>query len=107
MLAALAIGLAAVAVWVRQVAQLVAATPSAQFFAPGASVDPGHQLRILVKGTLALTLTLMAMLVLMGVFVTVRDWWRRPHAGRARQTTEYVDAWKLAAERFNNDLDTE
>jgi hypothetical protein len=100
MLAGLAIGLAAIGLWIQHVTPLVKATPSAQMPAAGGGTDPGHQLRVLVKGTLVLTLTLMTVLLLMGIFVTIRDWLRRPPVQRTGEKTQYVDAWKLAAERL-------
>ena len=102
MLCTVALALLAVGLWVREIAPLVAATPSAQALTTGtrSAVDPGQQLRTLVKGTLVLTFMLILILMAVGIFSTWRAWIHRPPAERKKERTTYVDAWKLAGERL-------
>ncbi len=102
MLCTVALALLAVALWVREIAPLVAATPTVQV-SPSTThiaVDPGHQLRTLVKGTLILTFMLILLLMVVGIYSTWRAWIRRPPVERHKERTTYVDAWKLAGERL-------
>ena len=69
---------------------------------PSRPPPPDKALRMVIKGTLLLSFSLICLLMLVGFFASFREWVRYTTSDRGvrgRQKTRYVDAWKLAGER--------
>ncbi len=60
----------------------------------------------LVKGTMTLSFMLITLMLIVGIFASLREWVRyralRP-AARGRTRTKYVDVWKIAGDRAKID----
>lgn len=103
--------------WVRAVSPMLATATSAIEAAGMTATNPATaprpdtrpasyvSLRQVIRGTLLLSFVLICLLLIVGFFATSREWVRYTTTRRntrQREKTQYVDAWKLAGDRFKN-----
>ena len=111
-----AVALLATGMWVRAVAPIMRESAAATQRAPAAvkpttgpastQRTPDESLHVIVNRTSLLAFMLITILLIVGLFATLREWLRhyaflRP--ARTPRKTHYVDAWKLSAERMKSE----
>ena len=108
-LVTVAIALLAAAMWAHAVAPMMAESSAATQIAPAATrpgtENPDHSLHLIVRATITLSFVLICMILVVGMFATMRSWIKYTVAqkpAREKKTkTQYVDAWKIAGERMD------